>query len=196
MNTLAQLWTFHSQQWICNCFANYFTDIWLLSLSLVQLLEKPFWIRCTFGWPKRSHRSWQQNQNIWRTYFSQIRIQHKFFAGCAVAGCWKSKTQRGNFSTTYPTLLTPVKKIYFKMEFFATFRKRKKVQAPSRWVAVHAKFRIMFDIEGFSQGIVQFLHKCDWLEEDWQMCMQVLAQTAVCTHLSIMRKMRLPSEIC
>ena len=58
------------------------------------------------------------------TYLFQVRIQHGIFVGCAVAGGWKSKTQRGNFSTTYPALLTPVKKIYFKVEFFAKFRKK------------------------------------------------------------------------
>ena len=54
-----------------------------------------------------------------------VSLQENVFVGCAVAGGWKSKTQEGNFSTTYPTLLTPVKKIYFNDGILVKIREGK-----------------------------------------------------------------------
>ena len=85
----------------------------------------------------------KENRNISRSKSSLLLVE-------LLVAMEKSKTQRGNFSTTYPNLLTPVKKIYFPMKFFAKLRKSCN---PNSWqlqgkLHANAKFPIMFGIEG------------------------------------------------
>ena len=58
----------------------------------------------------------EENRNISRSKSSLLLVE-------LLVAMEKSKTQRGNFSTTYPNLLTPMKKIYFPVKFFAKLRK-------------------------------------------------------------------------
>ena len=60
---LAQLWTFHSQQWICNCLATYFTDIWLLKLQ-----EKSS--RWSLRWSQSSTQNLVRSEARTTNYFS------------------------------------------------------------------------------------------------------------------------------
>ena len=97
----------------------------------------------------------EENRNISRSESSLLLVER-------LVAMEKSKTQRGNFSTTYPNLLTPVKKIYFPMKFFAKLRKSCN---PNSWqlqgkLHANAKFPIMFGIEGVYTVDYERVEKC------------------------------------